>query len=50
MYTTSADYAMFTGAVRQYVAKTLEQNFRLDPSDLHRRLCIIGLYKEEYAA
>jgi hypothetical protein len=45
-----ADYAMFTGAIRQYLAKTLEEAFKADPNDLHRRLCILGLYKEEYAA
>lgn len=45
-----ADYAMFSGMVRQYVAKTLEQTFRDDPNDLHRRLCVIGIYKEEFAA
>jgi hypothetical protein len=45
-----ADYAIFTGAVRTYVARTLEQAFRADPNDAHRRLCAVGLYKEEFAA
>ena len=45
-----ADYATFTGAVRTYVARTLEQAFRAEPNDAHRRLCIVGLHKEEFAA
>lgn len=45
-----ADYAMFTGVVRMYVARTLEQAFSADPNQVHRRLCVIGLYKEEFAA
>lgn len=45
-----SDYALFTGAVRQYVAKTLFEAFKADPNDWHRRLVIVGLYKEEFAA
>lgn len=45
-----ADYAMFTGVVRMYVARTLEQTFSSDRNHVHRRLCVIGLYKEEFAA
>ena len=44
------DYALFSGAMRHYVSKTLEDSFRQDPNEIHRRLYIIGLYKEEYAA
>jgi len=44
------DYALFSGAVRHYVSKTIEDSFRQDPNETHRRLYIIGLYKEEYAA
>lgn len=44
------DYAIFTGAVRNYASKTLEEAFRKDPNDLRRRLHFLNLLKEEYAA
>jgi len=44
------DYAVFTGAVRQYASKTLEEAFRADPNPLRRRLHLLNLVKEEYAA
>ena len=44
------DYAVFTGAVRQYASKTLEEEFRADPNPLRRRLHLLNLVKEEYAA
>ena len=44
------DYARFSGAMRHYVSKTLEDSFKQDPNEIHRQLYIIGLYKEEYAA
>ncbi len=44
------DYALLSGAVRHYVSKTLEDSFIRDPNEIHRRLYILGLYKEEYAA
>ena len=45
-----ADYALFSGMLRHYVAKSLEDLFKNDPNDAHRRLFIVGLYREEYAA
>lgn len=45
-----ADYALFSGALRHYVAKSLEDLFKGDPNDVHRRFFILGLYREEYAA
>ena len=44
------DYVEFSGALRHYVAKTLENAFNQDPNDIHRRFYILGIYKEEYAA
>lgn len=45
-----ADYVLFSGALRHYVAKSLEDLLKNDPNDVHRRFFIIGLYREEYAA
>src|SRR4051812_11412384 len=45
-----ADYALFSGTFRHYVAKSLEDLLKADPNDVHRRFFIIGLYREEYAA
>lgn len=45
-----ADYAIFSGALRHYVARSLEDAFKGDPNDIHRRFLILGLYREEYAA
>src|SRR5215510_6723637 len=44
------DYALFSGALRHYVAKLLEDLFKQDPNDAHRRLYVVGIYREEYAA
>ena len=44
------DYAMFTGAMREYVAHALEERFRSDQSDLHRRMFLLAVYREEYSA
>src|SRR5262250_1177451 len=44
------DYAIFTGAVRHYASRTLEEAFKADPSPLRRRLHFVNLVKEEYAA
>ena len=46
------DYATFTGMVRHFVARTLKEDFERaqQPIDTHRRLLILGIYKEEYAA
>ena len=49
------DYAVFSGALRHYTAKTLSDSFyakgrEKDLNQLLRRLFIVGLYKEEYAA
>lgn len=45
-----ADYALFSGTLRHYVARTLKDLFKNDPNDVHRRFFIVGLYREEYAA
>lgn len=42
------DYSRFSGALRHYVAISLEEEFRRAPTDLHRRLYSLGLVKEEY--
>lgn len=44
------DYAMFTGAMRDYVSRALEDRFRTDPNDLHRRMFLLAVYREEYSA
>ncbi len=44
------DYALFSGTLRHYIAKSLEDLLKADPNDIHRRFFIIGLYREEYAA
>jgi hypothetical protein len=44
------DYAIFTGAVRHYASRTLEEAFKADPNPLRRRLHFVNLLKEEYAA
>jgi hypothetical protein len=45
-----ADYALFSGSLRHYVARTLKDLFQNAPNDVHRRFFIVGLYREEYAA
>ena len=45
-----ADYVLFSGELRHYVAKSLEDLFKADPNDVHRRFFVLGLYREEYAA
>lgn len=45
-----ADYALFSGTLRHYVTRTLNDLFKNDPNDVHRRFFIVGLYREEYAA
>ena len=47
------DYACLTGVFRYYVAKTLVDTFlseKSEPQQKHCRLCILGVFKEEYAA
>jgi hypothetical protein len=44
------DYVLFSGTLRHYVAKSLENVLKADPNDVHRRFFIVGLYREEYAA
>jgi len=44
------DYALFTGAVRVYVTQGLEEHFRKDPNDLHRRMFLLAVFREEYSA
>jgi len=44
------DYALFTGAVRHYASRILEEAFKADPNPLRRRLHLVNLVKEEYAA
>ena len=45
-----ADYVLFSGTLRYYVAKSLEDLLKSDPNDVHRRFFIVGLYREEYAS
>lgn len=44
------DYAVFTGAVRVYVTHSLEEHFVKDKNDLHRRMFLLAVYREEYSA
>ncbi len=44
------DYALFTGVLREYVIRSLEQLFKADGSDLYRRLFVLALFREEYTA
>src|SRR4051794_27237477 len=45
------DYALFTGAVREYIVNTLEAQYNSsDKNDWHRRLLLIAVYREEYTA
>ena len=44
------DYALFSGAFRHYVGKSIEDEYRRNPNDIHKRLLIVGLYREEYSA
>ena len=44
------DYALVTGAVRVYVIQELEEHFKADPNDLHRRMFLMAVYREEYSA
>ncbi len=44
------DYAIFTGAVRVYVTSGLEEHFARDKNDLHRRMFLLAVYREEYSA
>jgi len=44
------DYALFSGAFRHYVGKSIEDEYRRSPNDIHKRLLIVGLYREEYSA
>lgn len=44
------DYALFGGALRHYVTKSIEDAFHADRNDLHRRFLILGVFKEEHAA
>jgi hypothetical protein len=44
------DYAIFTGAVRVYVTQGLEEHFAKDKNDLHRRMFLRAVFREEYSA
>ncbi len=44
------DYAIFTGAVRVYVTRCLEERFLQDKNDLNRRMFLLAVYREEYSA
>jgi hypothetical protein len=44
------DYTLFSGVIRHHVAHSLEQAYRGAPGDVHRRLFLLGVVKEEYAA
>ncbi len=41
------DYAIFTGAVRVYVTQGLEEHFAKDKNDLHRRMFLLAVFREE---
>jgi hypothetical protein len=44
------DYALFSGAFRYYIAKSIEDAYGRDQNDIHKRLLTVGLYREEYSA
>lgn len=44
------DYAVFTGALRVYVTQGLEEHFAKDKNDLHRRMFLLAVFREEYSA
>ena len=44
------DYAVFTGAVRVYVTQGLEEHFAKDKNDIHRRMFLLAVFREEYSA
>ncbi len=44
------DYATFSGAVRHYASRTLEEAIKADRNPYRRRLHFVNLVKEEYAA
>lgn len=44
------DYATFTGAVRVYLTRSLEVQFVQDKNDIHRRMFLLAVYREEYSA
>lgn len=44
------DYALFTGALRDYVTRSLEAHFAADRNDAHRRLFVLALFRELYTA
>ena len=45
-----ADYALFSGSLRYYIANSLEHIYRSDPNDVHKRLFVISIYQAEYSA
>jgi hypothetical protein len=44
------DYVRLTGIARDYVADTLRRAMEADPNDARRRLHLLGLVGQEYAA
>jgi len=44
------DYAIFTGVARVYVTRTLEECFIKEKNDLHRRMFLLAVYRDEYSA
>lgn len=44
------DYVLFSGSLRHYVVKCLEDLWKADPNEIQRRFLVVGLYREEYAA
>jgi hypothetical protein len=46
------DYALFTGSMREYTVRALEQviNGEVNPSDYHRRMFMLAIYREQYTA
>ena len=44
------DYALFTGALREYLTRTIEERFKADPNDVHRRFFTLAVFHQEYSA
>ncbi len=44
------DYALFSGSIRHYIARTLEDDWKRNPSDAASRFFSVAIYREEYTA
>lgn len=45
-----ADYALFTGSMREYTVRSLEQTFKAEtaPTDTLRRMYMLAIYREQF--